>query len=35
MKIDFASPYSSWEKGTNENTNELTRRYLPKGIKFN
>lgn len=29
-KIYFCHPYHSWEKGTNENTNGLVRRYLPK-----
>ena len=30
----FAHPYASYERGSNENTNGLLRRYFPKGTDF-
>lgn len=30
----YCHPYSSWERGTNENSNRMIRRFFPKGINF-
>lgn len=32
--VFYCHPYSSWERGTNENNNRLIRRHIPKGIDF-
>ena len=35
LKFFFATPYHSWERGTNENGNGLVRRFFPKKTDFN
>jgi len=30
-EVYYAHPYSSWERGSNENSNRILRRFVPKG----
>ena len=34
VKVYFADPYASWQKGAIENANKLIRQYIPKGASF-
>ena len=33
-EVYYAHPYSSWERGSNENGNRMLRRFLPNGTDF-
>lgn len=32
VKMYYAHPYSSWERGSNENANRMIRRFIAKGV---
>lgn len=31
-EVYYCHPYSSWERGTNENINKMIRKWIPKGV---
>ena len=33
-EVYYCHPYSSWERGSNENQNKMVRRHYPKGFDF-
>ncbi|MGX7013763.1 IS30 family transposase [Vagococcus silagei] len=33
LAVYFTHPYSSWERGTNENHHRMIHRFIPKGTK--
>lgn len=34
VDVYYASPYSAWQRGTNENHNRMIRRFIPKGVSM-
>jgi len=34
VKVYYCHPYSSWERGSNENANGIIRRFIPKGTSI-